>query len=333
LAALKRVGAVEWLFLAAAVATTLIAFLCFYLGAAANNAKIYYFVLFLLWSALLLAFGAIFIKWRIGLLDFSRSGINKKASDLAGEVFQFRGMLIGGVCWGLLFASFPFLFGSYGKTPALQLGLAIFLFSLNLITGATLVALIALLRRSWQLAELSTTITLFSRSTRLSTDYIALLRTVTMIAAAHILLVLVSVSFSPFPTPWLLIFSIFSISILLVIYFVPQIPLKRRLEAEKIELMERIGSAKTQILHSELTPPALEHLGKLNALEEKVGNASTSLSRRDDNWVKWSALLTGFLPYVGIMLTALGASSKDNAFVKTLSDMLPVLRVLFEIPD
>lgn len=370
--ALRRVlnlaGPVEWLLLLAVLATVLTAFLCIHLGAeavkekiliAADKDKLDYFVLFLLWAAVVLAVGAIYIKWRIGRLDFSNSGIGKESFHLAARIFRFRCMLIGGGGWGLLFASFPFIFNIYGDTPDLPVrlsgfsvsvylpngmsdlsfsahlheGLSVFLFSINMITGAVLMAMIALLRQSWQLAQLDKTITLFSRSTPLSTDYTALLRTMTLIAAAHILLVLISVSFSRFPTPWLLVFAIFSISILLAIYYLPQMPVKRRLEAEKIELLELVGSAKKQILYSKLTPEALDHLGKLNALEEKVGGLSTSLSQRDDAWVKWSAWVIGLLPYVGSLLAALGASSNESTFVKALSDLLPVLKVLFGIPD
>ena len=197
---------------------------------------------------------------------------------------------------------------------------------------AALAAIIVFLRQSWLLARQDKKVTLYSRSTMLSADYTALLRTLTLIAAAHILLVLISIAFSPFPTPWLLSFTVFSIAVLLTIYFVPQLPIKRRLQAEKRELLARIGSAKKQILYSELTPQALEHLAKLSALEDKVSKVSTSLSQRDDAWVKWSTLAIGLLPYAGTLLAALGASAENNPFVKTLSEFLPVLKLVFGFP-
>lgn len=337
-----KIGAVETLLLLASVATVVSAYHLLQLGDvslkewilnAVGRDRLSYFVFFLTSAALILAVGAVYIKWRIGCLDFSTSGMEERASGFVAQIFRFRFMLAGGIGWGVLFSSFPFLFSVYEKIPDLQIWLSIFLFSLNLITGAVLVALIFLLRQSWELATLDTKITLYSRSTLFSTDYTALLRTVTLIAAVHILLALISVAFSTFPTQWLLIFALFSISILLIIYFVPQIPVKRRLESEKIDLVNRIGAQKKQILESDLTPEALKHLGELNALEEKVGSVSTSLSLRDDALVKWSAWLTGLLPYVASLLAVLGESSKDNAFVQALSQLLPVLRVFFGIPE
>ena len=338
----KNTGKVEWLLFLAALATLLTALLCVWLAkgsvpelSASDRQGLHYFLLFLTSAALLLAIGAIYIKWRICRMDFSSGGVKVQPAELVARMFRFQCMLIGGIFWGLLFGSFPFIFDIY-REPVdllqLRIGVSAFLFSLNMITGAALAAIIVFLRQSWMLAQQDKKVTLYSRSTMLSADYTALLRTLTLIAAAHILLVLISIAFSPFPTPWLLSFTVFSITVLLTIYFVPQLPVKRRLQAEKRELLARIGSAKKRILYSELTPQALEHLAKLSALEEKVSKVSTSLSQRDDAWVKWSALAIGLLPYVGTLLAALGASSESNPFVKTLSEFLPVLKLVFGFP-
>lgn len=222
------------------------------------------------------------------------------AADGPGElldlVFHRRAMLVCALAYGTLLGASPIILGTHFPDIRVQVLLMAFMFCSNAVTGAVLYSAITLLKQSWHLAK-RLEIRLFDSRDAVRA-HAALLARLSIVTALYIGLCQASVVFSPFSGPWVFAYAFFAFFIFLAIYFVPQVPIFRRLSEERDIALSKIDRARSTLFSTELTPQAVDELHKLNDIEAKLSSISLGFLTRD-TWLVTAAGVVSFsLPYI-----------------------------------
>lgn len=216
--------------------------------------------------------------------------------DLLDLIFHRRAMLICALAYGSLFGASPIILGLHFSDTRVQVMLMAFMFCSNAVTGAVLYSAVTLLKQSWHLAK-RLEIRLFDSRDAVRA-HAALLARLSIVTALYIGLCQASVVFSPFSGPWVFAYAFLAFFIFLAIYFIPQIPIYRRLSEERDTALSTIDRARSKLFSTELTPQAVDELYKLNDIETKLFGAGLGFLTKDTWLVTAASVISLSLPHI-----------------------------------
>lgn len=217
--------------------------------------------------------------------------------ELLELVFDRRMMVISGLAYGALLGSAPLVLGIHEGSPWPRAFLMVFMFCANAVTGAAFYSVIIVLRQSWHLAK-HLDVTFFERRSKTVSQYSRLLAAISVIGAVYIGLCQASVVFSFFSGPWVYGYAVFAIAVFIGVYYIPQIPIRKRLAEERDVVLENLDRARTRLLHQEVTPDSLDQLTKIAETESSILAMGLGLSAKNASIVQFSAIASALLPYL-----------------------------------
>jgi hypothetical protein len=314
------------------------------------------FIFFLVAAGWVLSLGVLYIRLRMGAvvsaLEIHDSDRPRTPEESASEVevgliaswrreartltalehrvFRFNAMLAAGVVYGLIFASFPYFLEFWPGQRGINFSLSLFLFATNFISGSALFCLVVVLRETWHWAN-RMDVSIFDRNAPRNRVYSDFLRNVAVITASHSLLAFLAVMSSSIATFWVVLFSGYAILVSIGAYFIPQLPLRRKLQAAKDDAIAKLAVAKADLFDISLSVEQLERWDRLEIMETQVRKIHPRIGDRSARAVKISALTAGLIPIVlqsaepmlALALKYLPAGS-------VLADMMHFLRSLVE---
>ncbi len=216
-------------------------------------------------------------------------------------VFDRTAMATCGLAYGILLGSAPLIVGVYENNWRLRGWLMAFLFCANLITGAALYTLVMTLRQCWHLAK-RLDITFFRRTTKAVQEYSRILTVITVSGAVYIGLCQMSAIFSHFGGLWVCGYAMFAIGLYICMYYLPQMPIRRRLAAERDEVLLHINEAKARLLQQEVNPIMLNELARIHDTEDRVMKMGVGLSATNASLVELAAVIAGIIPLVSALI-------------------------------
>ena len=236
-----------------------------------------------------------FSRWRRGV---------EGPGDLLNLIFDRWTMAICALIYGVLLGATPLILSVHSSDRQLQLLLILFMFCSNAVTGAVLYSIITLLRQSWHLAK-RLDVKLFEKRTDSMRSYSSLLASVSIIAAIYIGLCQASIVFSFFSGPWVFAYAFFAFFVFLAIFYVPQIPIRRRLAEERDAALAIVERARTRHFSAELTPHDIDELVKLSEIVTRVLRTNLGLGSTDAWLVTLVGVFSVMLPYVSSLIKVL----------------------------
>lgn len=242
--------------------------------------------------------------WRYRLHTW-RHGVQTAAQFLR-LVFDRKAMCCCAIVYGTLIGSAPLLLRLHPDHILLRVLLAIFLFTANAIAGAALYALVMVLRQMWHFAQ-HIEITFFVRTTPAVRAYSGMLTTIAVIGAIYISLCQVSAAFSDFGGVWVIGYALFSIVLYIMMYYVPQIPIRQRLVAERDVVLNQINVVKGRLIQGEMNSQSIDDLATIHETEDRILRMGLGLSRTNASFVQLIAVLSGLIPIISVFANALAA--------------------------
>lgn len=290
------------------------------------------FIIFLVLAAWLQVLGTLYIRMRVinahpkfpapkktsepfdgtlkGLWHFVLNGADSK-QDLLNRLFAFQPMLLCGLGYGVFMAMLAFFLvdGYSGIEPA-RVGLGVFVFTVNLITGAVLYSLSLLLCQAWHWADQMDG-DIFHRNSEQNGHHSKLLRSLNVIVAADIALVLTCMQYSLFNKQQIYQFSAYSVLILLAIFHVPRIPLKKKIQEDKDRVLRQLAEAKSMLFQTKPQADNFEEWERLENIEAKVTTIKPKFGEVDARIAKYASFLGPVLPITPMAFANMLTSESD----------------------
>jgi hypothetical protein len=244
-----------------------------------NDIKDSLFIGLLFGGSFILLFGIkwiqVFFKEKI-VLFYNNLDKNEKLEKndfglLTKKIFKNPLALVCGVGYGLGVGYVPFLLNIWDDSLTLQLFLSIFLFIVNFLTGTSLFSLIMLFVFLYKTSNYLS-ISLYDRNNPASNFVADLSKRASIIASFYIAFSITSIYFSELPINSMTIsYSIFAGIVILTAYIVPMIPIRNKIQIQKISILNEISSLLQNELNQLISNAKLEHeinIEKYNSLLE-----------------------------------------------------------------
>lgn len=282
----------DWFELAALIAALVVGvFYLWYQFSTVGRMADPLFVTILLGSTAILLAGERYTQKHLfekGLEFFSYSlnqevghAVIEKHRILAQHLFQSKYRIATGVGYGVVVAGSPVVLRVWANAPELQLALCTFLFFVNYITGTVMYSLARFVIDSKWLSQ-QIKVDVWNSRNPSSEFYIRSILNIGLIASTYVSISMTSILFSKFDrTAIVLLYIVFSFSVLVVVLVYPYIPIVRRMLSVKRELRDRIGHRLHSLTENALRTPAakeadevLEEMRRLLELRKAVEEVS-----------------------------------------------------------
>jgi hypothetical protein len=151
-------------------------------------------------------------------------------------------MTLVGVLYGLALGSSPYVLGVWPEQDLLRLLLALFMFSINFVTGAAFYGLLAFFLKSVKLGKL-VLVDLWQKENPSTEFLLGAARRVCVLVSVYICLCNASVLFSVLPLDgFVLGYAIFSGSLIVLSLIIPTVPIVQKIAATKRDALHQVNT-------------------------------------------------------------------------------------------
>ena len=229
----------------------------------------------------------------------------EKYPELISSVFHSKRMTWIGILYGLALGSTPYVLGVWPQNHLLRLLLALFMFSINFVTGVGFYGLITFFVKSLKLGQLIR-VDLWQKENPSTEFLLGAARQVCLRVSAYICLCNASVLFSVLPlSGFVLGYAMFSGSLIILSLIIPAVPIVQKIAATKRDALHQVNTQLqgefSQILEgcrSQGGQLDLTRLERLMALRDKIESTTVLPFRVRFFGTGISVVLISLLPAV-----------------------------------
>jgi hypothetical protein len=216
------------------------------------------------------------------IIDSKKKEAAQIHADFISIIFDTKLMAICGIVYGLIVAGAPLVLGLWDDHLLLQLNLSIFLFFVNLITGAAIYSLVRFIEKMYRITP-AIHIDLWQSNSDKTDFLLGMTRKMTVLASIYISLSMMSLMFSVFPLhPLVISYAIFAGLLFVAVLLVSPAPVVSKLKKAKMTALSELDTRINQIFstsadsHKQLdNSEDLIKLRNLFELREKIESMNT----------------------------------------------------------
>lgn len=201
------------------------------------------FVSMLIAATMILVFGIIKLKkyivdkglkFSLFLLSYSDSSKGyENYVNLIRSVFNYRGMTISGVVYGVIIGAAPFYLGIWNGDLLLKVSLSLFMFSVNYVAGCGLYGLVIFIHHSLKMGKMIN-INLWEVNNPSIEFFFGATRQISILTSIYISICITSILFSLINIGNLIIaYSLFTATIIISSLIMPPLPVIQKLKDAK----------------------------------------------------------------------------------------------------